>query len=38
MKQIGVTRFTDDTYKQNKLWKEIKNTMDVFMDLIVKFR
>jgi len=24
MKQIGVTRFTDDTYKQNKLWKEIK--------------
>ena len=24
MKQIGVTRFTDDTYNQNKLWKEIK--------------
>lgn len=25
MKQIGVTRFTDDTYNENMLWKKTKN-------------
>ena len=24
MKQIGVTRFTDDTYNENQLWKKVK--------------